>query len=344
MKESTKSTPRRSNKSSRKTISSSEEAAEMMLVSNKRRKISDDASSHRGDDFSSTNTISHPGPNDVICGRGGESNAHFGNKKYRYIIESLKSKYSHASRGEKTAIATDIVALWRKMDPPGRFLKQNDQEQDTIGQIGHHDSTTRGAWYDVGDDHARKKTSQTLRDTENPSAADYISLFGKKDAELLQVCIEYLQEKTPGSGEVVDPFGLLSQKRSRKKMKQQLSSPLALQQFRLASTATSSYPMQSARGARKSSPSSIAHRVPSELDVQPHHLLMSMPSNNRGESKPHLRPITHQSLTPKVLGEIFASLGSNKGCKHDFSIIILPEMETTIMPPFLQYEGTFVPC
>jgi hypothetical protein len=238
MEESTKSTPRRSNKSIR-AVRSSEEATEMTLVSNKRRKISD-ASSHRRES-ASANNISHPGPNDVMLGRGGESNAHIGNKKYRYIIENLKLKYSHASRGEKSAISRAIVALWRNLDPPGRFLlKQKGRENDTNGQIVP-------SWYDVDDDIARTKTSQAISDADNPSAADYIKLFGKKEAELLQVCIEYLKEKTPGIGEVVDPLVLLNQTRSGKMMKQELSSPIVLQPFRLGSTATLSYPTQSVR-------------------------------------------------------------------------------------------------
>jgi len=235
----------------------------------------------------------------------------------------------------------DAVALWRRFDPPGRFLKQNEQEQsscdeeETNGAIG-------GTWYDVGNDEARKKTSQMLRDAANPSAANYVKLFGRYEAELLQVCIEYLQGKSPGSGEVVDPLVLLSQMKTRKKMKQQkipssgVSSHRALQQFRLTSTATSSYPTQSFRGVSKPSPGSIVHQLPSELE--PQHLHMSIPSNL--EENP---PKKQQSLTPKVVGEIFASLDSNKGCKHDFCIILLPEIEKTIMPPFLQYsEGTYL--
>ena len=337
---SSSTTPRCSNKSSRAIISSSEEAAaEMMLASNnKRRKISDDASSSRDDPSFSTNNISHPGPNDVMYGRGGATNAHIGNKKFRCIVESLKSKYLHAPRNEKSEIAMDAVALWRRFDPPGRFLKQNEQEQSSCGEE-EIDDANGGTWYDVGNDEARKKTSQMLRDAANPSAANYVKLFGRYEAELLQVCIEYLQGKSPGSGEVVDPLVLLSQMKTRKKMKQQkipssgVSSHRALQQFRLTSTATSSYPTQSLRGVSKPSPGSIVHQLPSELE--PQHLHMSIPSNL--EENP---PKKQQSLTPKVVGEIFASLDSNKGCKHDFCIILLPEIEKTIMPPFLQYSGT----
>ena len=349
------STPRRSNK--RRTSSamnSIDDTAPNMMTTllassaKKRRKISDDTtttpsiSTRDPPLFSRINdAITQPGPNDVMYGRGGDTNAHIGNQKFRYIVESLKSKYSHAPHSEKSSIAMDIVSLWRKLDPPGRFLKQHDEQDDGEERDGQ---SVGGTWYDVGDKEAKKKTSQTLRDAANELVANYIQQMGKNEAELLQVCVEYLQSKTPGSGEVVDPLVLLS----RKNMTQQLHQNMALQvqrwkqqngvsSTRLTSTAGSTYPVQSIRGADKLSPASSAvHQDPSELEVQQKHQVSFPSTNNRGGRQ---RPT--QGLTPKVVGEIFASLSSNKGCKHDFSIIILGEKETTIMPPFLQYSGTF---
>ncbi len=356
------STPRRSNKRrTSSTMNSTDDAAPNMMMTlatsaKKRRKISDDATSTTTSNstrdpaplFSRINdTITQPGPNDVMYGPGGDTNAHIGNQKFRYIVESLKSKYSHAPRSEKSSIAMDIVSLWRKLDPPGRFLKQHEQDDDEEERDGQNVGWT---WYDVGDNEAKKKTSQALRDAACTSVANYIQQMGKNEAELLQLCVEYLQSKTPGSGEVVDPSILLHQMRSRKNMTQQLHQNMALQverwkqqngvnSTRLTSTAGSTYPVQSIRGADKSSPASnitTVHQDPTELEVQPKHQV-SFPSNNNRGGRQRLT----QGLTPKVVGEIFASLDSNKGCKHDFSIIILGEKETTIMPPFLQYSGTF---
>lgn len=327
MKDSTTSAiPRRSNKSRLSAIRSpDEDATEMMLASTKkRRKISDDASSSSKSDpsFSTENMITQPGPNDIMYGRGGDTNAHIGNKKYRYIVESLKSKYSHALRNEKSKIAMDFVSLWRKLDPPGRFLKQNVKEQSSIEEE-KTDGLDGGTWYDVGDEQAKKKILQALREDVNPDAQHYIKLFGRNEAELLHVCVEYLQQKISGSGEVVDPSALLNQWKSLK-------------------TETEQNPSSEDR-----SPCSV---TPTPPTLQPQHLDIPNCFSNRASSDTHLeqnrkKQCHHKhSLTTDVIGEIFASLDSNDGCKHDFNIMILPDEEKTISPPFLQYSGKSIAC
>mmetsp|Transcript_1534 Transcript_1534/g.2451 ORF Transcript_1534/g.2451 Transcript_1534/m.2451 type:complete len:600 (-) Transcript_1534:359-2158(-) len=335
MKDSTASaTPCRSNKNSLSAMRSpDEDVTEMMLArTKKRRKISDDISSCKSDpSFSTKNTTTQPGPNDVMYGRGGDINAHIGNKKYRYIVESLKSKYAHAPNNEKSKIAMDIVSLWRKLDPPGRFLKQNAEEQSSVEEE-EADYVQNGGtwtWYDVGDDEAKKKISQALRDAANSTAAhNYIKLFGRHEAELLHLCVEHLQQKIPGSEEVA-PSELCRKKTTQQNIPSiEDCSPCSPQQSRLMSTATATSPT-----------------------LQPQHLNMSIPFPNHISSDTHNRPkpkrqqhgSPHHHLTPKVIGEIFESLDSNDGCKHDFNIIILPDEETRISLPFLQYpEGTYL--
>jgi hypothetical protein len=46
-------------------------------------------------------------------------------------------------------VALEIIREWRGQDPPGRFLKLDDEA---------------GYWHDVGDKKAREKTSQALRE------------------------------------------------------------------------------------------------------------------------------------------------------------------------------------
>ena len=46
-------------------------------------------------------------------------------------------------------MALEIIREWRGQDPPGRFLKLDDES---------------GLWHDVGDKKAREKTSQALRE------------------------------------------------------------------------------------------------------------------------------------------------------------------------------------
>ena len=93
--------------------------------------------------------IDVPNPNDVLSGRGGRINAHPGNVQFRTIIGSMKSTYlsPKTRKLEKAHIANDIVRRIRRLDPPGRFLKEDKD----------------GTWWDIGDEKARKKAGQALR-------------------------------------------------------------------------------------------------------------------------------------------------------------------------------------
>jgi len=93
--------------------------------------------------------IRDPHSNDVLYGRGGGTNHHPGNKRYRKIVEGRKVDYVNSKRLDKPLVALEIIKEWRAQVPPGRFLKIDD---DT------------GLWHDVGDRKAREKTSQALRE------------------------------------------------------------------------------------------------------------------------------------------------------------------------------------
>lgn len=93
--------------------------------------------------------IKEPHENDVMYGRGGGTNHHPGNKRYRTMVEDRKVKYVNSKRLDKPLVALEIIREWRGQWPPGRFLKHNDKT---------------GNWDDVGDKKAREKTSQALRE------------------------------------------------------------------------------------------------------------------------------------------------------------------------------------
>jgi len=93
--------------------------------------------------------IKEPHDNDVMYGRGGGTNHHPGNKRYRTMVESRKVKYVNSKRLDKPLVALEIIREWRAQLPPGRFLKHNEKA---------------GNWDDVGDKKAREKTSQALRE------------------------------------------------------------------------------------------------------------------------------------------------------------------------------------
>ena len=90
-----------------------------------------------------------PHNNDVLLGRGGNNNKHVGNAQLRSLARAHVVSYSRASKKDKSKISREMVNLVRSMNPAGRFLKRHQFSEQ---------------WEDVGDDVAREKASQALRD------------------------------------------------------------------------------------------------------------------------------------------------------------------------------------
>jgi hypothetical protein len=87
---------------------------------------------------------------DILSGRGGKSNHHPGNKRFRQIVAEMKSKYrTTGDKEDKTALSRAIVKYILEMG--GRFLKKK---------------TGRHFWTVMTINEARKKTSQALRETK----------------------------------------------------------------------------------------------------------------------------------------------------------------------------------
>lgn len=88
--------------------------------------------------------------NDVLCGRGGKSNHHIGNKKYRQVVSEMKQGYRGISaKTAKTDLSRQIVD--HVLEYGGRFLKRD---------------ASSGRYYILKHNEARKKTSQALRETK----------------------------------------------------------------------------------------------------------------------------------------------------------------------------------
>ena len=79
----------------------------------------------------------------------GKTNHFPGNIKWRLIIAEKKDEYNSSLRTGKPIIAMEIVSIWRDQSPPGRFLRKDEET---------------GLWDDIGDEDARIKCSQTLRE------------------------------------------------------------------------------------------------------------------------------------------------------------------------------------
>jgi hypothetical protein len=86
---------------------------------------------------------------DVLCGRGGKSNHHVGNKRYRQVIGEFRLKYQGTyAKTDKTALSRAIVGHVHGYG--GRFLKRD----------------RSGKWILLTKGEARKKTAQALRETK----------------------------------------------------------------------------------------------------------------------------------------------------------------------------------
>jgi len=85
---------------------------------------------------------------DVLLGRGGKTNHHLGNIRFRDMARDLKPWYTKLKKDDKKPISKMLV---RKVhENSGRFLKKD----------------SSGRWYEVEEERARKKASQALRELE----------------------------------------------------------------------------------------------------------------------------------------------------------------------------------
>lgn len=84
--------------------------------------------------------------NDVLCGRGGRTNTHDGNVRFRAVVASHQSQYLIAKKREKEGIARDVVQAIRERG--GRFLQKSES----------------GTWEEVDEKKAILKSSQALRE------------------------------------------------------------------------------------------------------------------------------------------------------------------------------------
>lgn len=90
-----------------------------------------------------------PHPHDILSGRGNGANQHPGNIYFRRLINKYKHHYINTGPSEKKLITKRIVEEVQTRNPPGRFLKQNSDNE----------------LYDGLDmDKVLKKTGQALRE------------------------------------------------------------------------------------------------------------------------------------------------------------------------------------
>jgi hypothetical protein len=114
----------------------------MSQTTNSHRTLSSEPSSSG----SKTSQLEQLSDYSVVCGRGKDSFNHVGNRRFRILASMFIGRYSEAdSKTAKSAIVTEILAVIRQAG-------------------GHFCKNIEGAWFEVGDHHAREKVSSLLRD------------------------------------------------------------------------------------------------------------------------------------------------------------------------------------
>lgn len=91
-----------------------------------------------------------PDNQDVLLGRGGATNNHEGNKRFRAVVASHQEQYLASKKKDKAIISRSIVGIIQSNG--GRFLRKN---------------PVTDAWETVDDKKAVEKTSQALREGLN---------------------------------------------------------------------------------------------------------------------------------------------------------------------------------
>ena len=167
----------------------------------------------------SSEGITKPGPHDVLLGRGGGTNNHIGNIQFRKLINEHKIRYFACSKVEKPQVAREVVQLWRKMTPPGRFLarldegKEKEKEKGGKGSGNKSSKTTNKGntdsspeessenndsapcvWIEVGDKRAREKASQCLRE-RTPEVMPYLKQIREQQDAMTEQGVTMFQQR-----------------------------------------------------------------------------------------------------------------------------------------------------
>ena len=153
--------------------------------------------------------VHKPGPHDVLLGRGGGTNNHLGNINFRKLVNEHKMRYLASSKIEKPNVAREVVELWSKMTPPGRFLWRKEEDNDnnasssssssrknnnTNRRSSSSSSSGPALWVVVPERKAREKASQCLRE-RTPEVLPYLRQLRDDQNKLTEQGLNAVQER-----------------------------------------------------------------------------------------------------------------------------------------------------
>jgi hypothetical protein len=139
--------------------------------------------------------IQKPGLHDVLLGRGGGTNNHTGNVQFRQLVNKHKMRYLASYKIKKPKVAREVVQLWHKLRPPGRFLQRKYKTKKGPGSVS--DATI--TWIVVGDTKAREKASQCLRE-RTADVIPYLSQLRQQQDDMTHQGVTMVQHQMQMNG------------------------------------------------------------------------------------------------------------------------------------------------
>ena len=150
----------------------------------KRKDSKDGGAGYNGEE------VTKPGPHDVLLGRGGGTNNHSGNINFRKLVNEHKMRYLACSKIEKPNVAREVVDLWKKLEPRGRFLTR---KEDTKGKTNANGDEIV-VWVEVPEKKAREKASQCLRE-RTPDVVPYIRHLREQQDQMTEQGVSMVQQQ-----------------------------------------------------------------------------------------------------------------------------------------------------
>jgi hypothetical protein len=150
--------------------------------------------------------VTRPGVHDVLLGRGGGTNNHVGNVNFRKLVNEHKMRYLSCSKVEKPRVARVVVKIWKKLDPPGRFLqKVKTGEEPTAAtpssmESGNgRDDIQTATWVEVSEKKAQEKASQCLRE-RTADVIPYLSQLQQHRDQLREQGVSMISQRIASGG------------------------------------------------------------------------------------------------------------------------------------------------
>eukprot|EP00980_Cylindrotheca_fusiformis_P008008 scaffold1706_cov116-Cylindrotheca_fusiformis.AAC.11 len=137
-------------------------------------------------DSESNRAITVAGPHDVLLGRGGGTNNHPGNKNFRELVNEHKRRYLACNKVDKPKVARDVIAIWRGLNPPGRFLQKSKDSPDVFEE--------------VSEKKAREKASQCLRE-RTADVLPYLNQYHQEQDQYTENGVGAVQRRIQMTGE-----------------------------------------------------------------------------------------------------------------------------------------------